>query len=224
MFPNRYDAGKQLAQKLTKFRDNGAGNKTIVLAIPRGALQIGEVFHKELGLPLDIIITKKIPHPNNEELAIGAVGSIGGKSEFYIDEESSTGVLPQYINEQKTRLEKLIRERYLLYRAKRTFPKIKDKIIILVDDGIATGSTVIAAIKLLEKQKPKKIIVATPICGLRAAMIIRDLVDELITLEEPAEFYAIGQFYEDFPQVEDEEAIDILRKCSKNGIGNRKPI
>ena len=208
MFLDRYDAGKQLSVKLRTYLHT----KAIILAMPRGALQIGEILHKELKLPLDVIVTKKIPHPNNQELAIGAVG---GKNELYIDLETSSGIFTSYIKEQIAKLNKLIEERYLLYRGEKTPPNIKNKTVILVDDGIATGSTIIAAINLLKKQKPKKIIIATPICGFKAYERIVNSVDEIIVLEKPEEFMAIGQFYRNFPQVEDEEAISILKRCRK---------
>jgi predicted phosphoribosyltransferase len=207
MFRDRYDAGKRLADALVAYK--GMKN-AIILAIPRGALQIGEVLHSELGLPLDIIITKKIPHPFNPEYAIGAVGPDG---EHFVNAGAAAEVRQEYIEFQRGKIAAAVEERYVLYRGERKKPELKGKTVILIDDGIATGSTMLAAIHVIRKQKPKKIVVAVPVGPPDSVAMIAAEADETVCLFTPQAFYAIGAFYENFVQVEDEEAIAILRKC-----------
>jgi predicted phosphoribosyltransferase len=207
MFRDRHDAGKTLADALGGYMGK---KNTIILAIPRGALQIGEVLHEKLGLPLDIIITKKIPHPLNEEYAIGAVGPEG---EYFINAGAAAEVRPEYIEIQRGKLAAAVEERYIRYRGERPKPALKGKTVILIDDGIATGSTMLAAIHVIRKQKPKKIVVAVPVGPPDGVARIAAEADETICLEKPEAFFAIGSFYEDFRQVEDEEAITILKRC-----------
>jgi predicted phosphoribosyltransferase len=180
---------------------------------------IGELLHQELGAPLDIIVTKKIPHPMSKEYAIGAVGPGG---EWFVDPEAASGVGEGYIEAQRARLEKVVEEKYERYRGERPRPAIKGKIVILIDDGIATGSTMIAAIHVLRKQKPAKIVVAVPVAPPDSFARIAAEADEVIYLMQPTPFFAIGAFYQDFRQVEDDEAIAILARCSeKHGSGKR---
>jgi len=209
MFHDRFDAGKRLAKALERYK----GRKdAIILAIPRGALQIGEVLHEKLGLPLDIIITKKIPHPMQEEFAIGAVGSGGVR---IINDEAAASVPNEYLENKIREITRSIEEKYKRYRGNEPVPVLNGKIVILVDDGIATGSTMIAAIRIARKQRPKKIIVAVPVAPADALVHIKAEADEVICLEIPGVFFAIGAFYDDFVQVEDEEAIAILARCRK---------
>ena len=208
MFRDRYDAGDQLALALAKYK---GARDAIVLAIPRGALQIGEVLHERLGLPLDIIVTKKIPHPMSEEYAIGAVGPDG---EYFVN-PAALDIAPEYIESQRRRLELAVEEKYVTYRGKRPKPKLGGKTVIIVDDGIATGSTMIAAIHVIRKQKPKRIVVAVPVGAQDSVARVAAEADEVVCLSTPDMFFAIGQFYEDFTQVEDEEAMAILEKCRK---------
>jgi len=206
MFKDRHDAGEMLAKALSKYK----GKKdTIVLAIPRGALQIGEVLHKRLGLPLDIIVTKKISHPVSEEYAIGAVGPDG---ECFLS-EGALEVDPDYIIKERRRLSGAVEDRYRRYRGDRPKPRLAGKTVIIVDDGIATGSTMLTAIRVIRKQKAKEIIVAVPVGPPEAVMMLAKEADEIVCLATPSPFFAIGQFYGDFSQVEDEEAIAILKRC-----------
>lgn len=207
MFRDRHDAGHKLAGALASYK----GRKdAIILAIPRGALQLGEVLHAELGLPLDIIITKKIPHPMNPEYAIGAVGPDG---EHFVNAGAAAEVRPEYVDVQLGRLAANVEERYARYRGDLPKPALKGKTVILIDDGIATGSTMLAAIHVIRKQKANKIVVAVPIGPPDSMARIAAEADETICLEKPDAFFAIGSFYENFEQVGDEEAIAILKKC-----------
>jgi predicted phosphoribosyltransferase len=206
MFADRFDAAEQLAKALSKYKND---KNVIALVIPRGALQIGKVIHERLNLPIDIIVTKKLPHPMSDEYAIGAVGPDG---EYFVT-DAAFDIDPRYIEAQRARLEVAVEEKYLRYRGERPKPKLKGKTVILVDDGIATGSTMLAAIHVIKKQKPAKVVVAVPVGPPEAVEVISKEVDEIVCLLTPAMFYAIGQFYQNFVQVEDEEAIAILKEC-----------
>ncbi|HLD60116.1 MAG TPA: phosphoribosyltransferase family protein [Candidatus Bilamarchaeaceae archaeon] len=207
MFKDRYQAGELLADALTAYKNN---KKAIILAIPRGALQIGKVLHEKLNLPLDIIVTKKIPHPNNPEYAIGAVGLEG---EHILDVSACYNVSPDYVKNKIADLQKKMEEKYVRYRGNNPKPNLRNKLVIIVDDGIATGNTIITAIKLVKRQKPARIVVVVPVSAPDAAEKIRKEVDDFVCLIV-SEFMAISQFYDSFPQVEDEDAIKILKECS----------
>ena len=209
MFKDRYEAGKRLADALTAYKNR---KDTIILAIPRGALQVGEILHERLGLPLDIIITKKIPHPMNDEFAIGAVGPGGA---CFLNDPSAIGVPMGYVERKIDEISKSIDERYKTYRGRKPIPNLDGKIVIIVDDGIATGSTMRIAIRMIRMQNPERIVVAAPVGPPEVVDMLKTEADEIVCLETPFPFFAIGQFYESFPQVEDEEAIAILRKCMK---------
>ncbi len=206
MFKDRYDAGEQLAKALGAYAGR---DDVVILAIPRGALQIGKVLHERLKAPLDIIVTKKIPHPTSEEFAIGAVGPGG---EFFVNPftEAPAG----YIEEQRKKLSASVEEKYRRYRGGKPLTDVRGKVVVIVDDGIATGSTMLAAIHVMRKQKPKRIVVAVPVGPADTVAQIAKEADEMVCLLIPEYFFAIGQFYESFAQVEDEEAIRILKECS----------
>lgn len=202
MFKDRIDAGLQLAEKLLKFKDE----KIVVLAIPRGGLPIAAVIAKILKAALDVALTKKIGHPNHKEFAIGAVSM----DDMVLTE--AIGVTQGYIIEETERIRKRLRQRHDQYYKKRLPLDLKDKTVIITDDGIATGNTLLATIELISKQNPKKIIVAIPMAPDSAIKKIESTqkVDEVICLQVPIYFQAVGQFYEDFSQVSDEEAINLL--------------
>ncbi len=209
MFQDRFDAARQLASKLSKYKTKTA----IILAIPRGALQIGYVLAKELKLKLDVVLSKKIPYPGDPEFAIGAVSL---ESEF-VDKRllETEGISEIYVKEKVIELRQLLKERDKKYHESVKPVKLKDKIVIIVDDGIATGNTITAIIGLVKKAKPKKIIVAVPVAPPEIISSLKKLVDEVVCLYTPESFYGIGQFYQNFEQVEDEEAIKLLKEANK---------
>jgi len=207
-FKDREQAGRQLAEKLQKYK----GKDTIILAIPRGGLVIGFVLAKALGAPLDIIVTKKIGYPGDPEYAIGAVGP---NKAVIVNEAAAKDVPKDYIDEQVKEISAAINEKYRKYKGKVEIPNLKDKIVILTDDGVATGSTIKVSIELIKQQQPKKIVVAIPVGPPETIHEIAQQVDEIICLEQPAAFFAIGAFYDVFPQVEDEEAITYLKEANK---------
>ncbi|WP_339627899.1 phosphoribosyltransferase family protein [uncultured Maribacter sp.] len=202
MFKNRIDAGRQLAEKLMKFK----GENVVVLAIPRGGLPLGEIIAKALKVPLDVSLTKKIGHPFNKEYAIGAVSLEGI---ILMDEIE---VSKDYIEEETSRIRQKLKKRQDEYYKNRAPMNLEKKTVIVVDDGIATGNTILATADLIKKQKPNKIVVAVPVAPHSAIQKLKDSdnVDEVICLDTPNNFRAVGQFYENFEQVPDVEAIKLL--------------
>lgn len=204
MFKNRYDAAMQLAPLLKKY----ANDKGVVLAIPRGAVPLGYYIAKVLKLPLDILLTKKIGHPINPELAIGSV-SLEGRiidPRFSMDED--------YIENETMRIRQMLKEGYKKFRGNQSSIDLKDKNVIIVDDGIATGNTMLVAIDLITHRDPKKIIVATPVASPQALKKMKEKADEVVCLYAPEYFRAVGQFYYDFSEVTDEEVIQFLNELN----------
>ncbi len=208
MFKDRIDAGTQLAEKLLEFKSQNA----VVLAIPRGGLPIGAIVAKALNASLDVALTKKIGHPYNKEYAIGAV------SHENIILSDTVGVTRGYIKEETARLRKKLTERHNQYYKNNVPQNIKDKTVIIVDDGIATGNTILVTIALVKMQNPNKIIVAIPVAPPSTVRKLENSpeVDEVICLETPYNFHAVGQFYEEFYQVSDQEAIQLLEESKQS--------
>jgi len=207
MYKDRLDAARQLVPQLEKYK----GKKdVIILAIPRGALEMGALLRDELKLPLDIVVTKKIGAPGNEEYAIGSVAPDGS---VQVNEEviASSGIPQSYIDGEAQRLKHVIKRRYEDYRGGDPEPPdLEGKTVIVVDDGIATGFTTMAAVRYIRKQKPQKIILATPVAATDSHAKLTKEVDEMICPEIRDDFYAVGQFYDTFAQVSDEEAKKLL--------------
>lgn len=201
IFKDRNEAGLLLSEKLMKYKDSD----TVVLAVPRGGVPVGNIIAKKLNLPLDIVLSKKIPHPLNKEFAIGAVSL----DSIIVDEHLN--IPNHYIKDETIRLRELLQEKYELYRGKQKPLEINGKNIIIVDDGIATGNTLLASIEMLRKKNPKKIIVAAPVIPYDRVKIFEQKADEFVYLIASKYFSAVGQFYEQFNQVADDEVIQILR-------------
>lgn len=211
MFQNRLEAGRKLAEKLSEY----GGRDVIVLAIPRGGVVIGYEVAKELNASLDIITPRKIGAPNNPELAIGAVtqnGSVILNPEVIL----YLGVPEKYIEQEKCRQIKEIERRMSKYRGDEVYPKLEDRIVILVDDGIATGATMRAAIASIRRQKPSMLIMAVPVGARDTIFSLKREVDKLVCLSTPEPFYAIGQFYRNFEQTTDDEVITLLQLAKRN--------
>ncbi|SKB26383.1 phosphoribosyltransferase [Maribacter arcticus] len=206
MFEDRNDAGTQLAKKLTKFKEENV----VVLAIPRGGLPVGAQVAKSLQAPLDVVLTKKIGYPTNKEYAIGAI------SLESIVLTNAMGIEKSYIDQETARIRKTLRERYNQYYKHQSPANLKNKTIIIVDDGVATGNTLLATIELVYKQNPSKIIIAIPVAPASAIYKISNTenVDEVICILIPDNFRAVGQFYKNFEQVTDQKAIQILEKTN----------
>lgn len=210
MFKNREQVGKLLADKLIAEREN-LGQETVVLAVPRGSLIIGRAIAQKLACPLDVIVVKKLHAPGSQELAIGAIGETQGST--YINENLARqlGVNSTYLTEEIDRQKKEIRQREFAYRQNRPAIDLLGKKAIIVDDGAATGATLIAAAREVWAAKPKKVIIAIPVAPPDTVKKLELEADQVEVLETPQPFFSVGQFYEEFPQVEDDEVIKILK-------------
>ncbi len=206
-FIDRYDAAMQLAPHLEKYKNQ----EGVILAVPRGGVPIGYYLAKHLDFPLDLLMTKKLGHPANEEFAIGAVGI-----EDSIIEE--TFMMPEeYIEEETKRIRKELIERYKKFMGDSEPVNIRNKIVIVVDDGIATGRTILATLKMLRSKHPKKLVVAVPVASIEASERIKKEVDNFICLYTPELFFGVGGFYEDFSQTSDEEVMMLLKELNARG-------
>ncbi len=194
-----------LAKALKEYK----GCDVVVLAVPRGGVVVGYYVAKELGCPLDVIVPRKLGAPFQPELAIGAVAE-DGTTVLNEDLVNSMGVSQQYIEKKVKEEVAEIKRRISLYRSGKEAIPVKDKIVVLVDDGLATGATIKAAISYVKKLGPKALVVAVPVAPPETIRSLRQEVDKVICLSTPEPFYAIGQFYEEFEQVEDEEVIRLL--------------
>ncbi len=211
-FSGRIDAGKRLASALKDF----SGKKGIVLAIPRGGVVVGYEIAKTLNLQLDVIIPRKIGAPDNPELAIGAVAEDGTA---ILDENlvRYLGVSREYIKEEIERQKQEIQRRLKLYRQDTSYPNLKGLDVIVADDGIATGSTMKAALASVKKRGAASVTVAIPVGPPSTIVELQKMADRVVCLYTPEYFQAIGEFYSDFSQTSDEEVIRLLRE------GKQKP-
>lgn len=208
MFKNRNEAGKLLAAKLADFQNL---KNLLILAIPRGGVVIGGELATILGCSLNVIVTKKIGAPQNQELAIGAVGTTG---QPVVDEElaAKLEVGQQYLKAQILKLKTEVEREERLFKKEGSPLNLKGKTVILTDDGVVTGATIKSAIEIIRQQNPKMLVVAVPVISKESLTKISALVDRLIYLEVPEMFFALSQFYQEFPQVSDEEVIQILKE------------
>lgn len=212
LFHDRYDAGKRLGEKLEAYR----GQNVEVFAMPRGGVPLGAEIAGSLKVPLNLIITKKIGHPHNPEYAVGAVSEMG--SVVYNQDEISE-ISPLWLEQEIKNLREEINRRRSVYLPGRCPTDLGGKTVVIVDDGIATGYTMAAAIEDLKKTKPTKIVVAIPVVPEEIALRIAGSVDELVSLRIE-KFYlgAVGSYYENFSQLQDAEVIALL-SSSKEGAG-----
>ena len=205
-FADRVDAGKRLASALTRFKSKDA----IVLAIPRGGIVVGFEISKALGVSLDIIVPRKIGAPDNPELAIGAVTEDGTTilNERLVND---LGVPQNFIQKESERQRAEIERRLESYRGDVPYPSLKNRVVIIVDDGIATGYTMKAALASVRKKGAKAVVIAIPVGPPSTIKELERVTDHVICLYTPEEFYAIGEFYEDFSQTTDEEVKRLFR-------------
>jgi putative phosphoribosyl transferase len=208
VYKDRKDAGKRLAEKLTLYRDKA---DVIVLGLPRGGVTVAHEIAKALHCLLDILIVRKIGFPDNPELAAGAVSETGTVV-FNEDIVSGCGVSRQYLEGETTRQKEEIARRIVLYRGGKGVPSLAGKTVILVDDGVATGATLKAAISTLKRDRIAKLVVAVPVASQEAEREIAATVDEWVCLQAPAGFMAVGNYYYDFTQVEDEDVVAMLKR------------
>ena len=208
MFKNREEAAKKLAKALNPFKNR---DDLVVVALPRGGVPIAFYIAKELNAPLDIFFVKKIPSPFNKEAAIGAVSENGYY--FIAPIANALGISQDYINSQIKAILEKIKQKRAIYNKDRI--DLKDKTVIIADDGIATGSSMKLAIEALKKEGAKSVIVAAPVAPPEVTSELKDIADNTYILYTPSNFSAVGQFYEDFHQLSDDEVISLLSESNK---------
>jgi putative phosphoribosyl transferase len=205
MFKDRIEAGFALAEKFKKYK----GRDGIVLAVPKGGVPIGYVVARELGLPLEVILSKKIGHPLNKEYAIGAVSLWGS---FVVPHED---VSSSYIERETARIRTYLEEMQAKFMEGKDPADIAGKTVIVIDDGIATGNTLLATINILRKKNPAGIVIAVPVSSRTAYNRLSSHVDELVVLEIPDYFSGVGACYEEFGDVSEEQVMYYLQKLKE---------
>jgi putative phosphoribosyl transferase len=219
MFRNREEAGRILADKLTRYRNDPT---VLILALPRGGVAVGYQLSLALHVPLDVFITRKIGAPGNPEYAIGAVAETGSR---YLNQEavSSFGLSRHELDRLIHVQEKEIARRKDLYRQGRPLPQLTGRTVFLVDDGIATGSTFLASALAIRNLQPHRLVGVIPVGPLSTIREVRSHVDELVILMTPDPFYAVGNFFTDFAQVEDRDVIQYLNLAEEAMLERTPP-
>jgi len=210
VFKDRRDAGERLADILTDLRDE----RCLVAAIPRGGVVVGYYVAERFDWPLEVVVPRKIGAPYQPELAVGAVAEDGT---IYVEEEvaRAVGVGMDWIRDAAERELEEVKRRIKLYRGGAELPRLDEYIVIAVDDGVATGATMIATVRFLKKLGARRVIIAIPVAPPEVLPKLRAEADEVRCLETPIPFYAIGQFYMNFAQVNDVEVMDYLSRSRR---------
>jgi putative phosphoribosyl transferase len=215
LFQDRTDAGRTLAKKLSHYVDR---KDIVVLGMPRGGVPVAFEVAQSLRVPLDVFIVRKLGVPGQEELAMGAIASGGIRvlNDVVIRSKRISEAIIDAVTERE-RIE--LDRRELAYRGHRAAPIVRGKTVILVDDGIATGSTMLAAVAALKQQPPVRIVVAAPAAPVESCDELQQVVDELVVIVRPDPFYSVGQSYEIFGQISDEEVQKLLRDTRRHSRG-----
>ncbi len=215
---NRHEAGRLLAERLDAYRDDPKG---IILALPRGGVPVGFTLSQALHLPLDVLITRKLGAPGNPEFALGALSETGT---LFLNEEALRALsVTRQALEPTIRIQREeIARRQTLYRKGRSLPSLADRTVLLVDDGVATGATFLASAQALRNLGVHRLVAALPLAPSETCERIRQQVDELVVLLTPEPFFAVGNHYEDFRQVEDEEVVRYLDQAQAESEKGRR--
>lgn len=205
-FTNRQDAGRQLAERLSAYTGS---NDLLVLGIPRGGISVAFEVAQKLHAPLDVFLSRKLGVPGQEELAFGAISAEEAR---YLDEQiiKAAGLSESQIEGITRHAHDLLQQKAEAYRGSRPGLPIAGRTVIIVDDGIATGASMLASIHALRRIRPARVVVAVPVAPQSTCSWLKAQVDDLVCLDTPANFYAVSQFYDQFPQVSDEEVIRLL--------------
>lgn len=205
MFKDRKDAGQKLAVALQPYKED----EPLVLAIPRGGVELGYEVSKGLDADFSLLVCRKLPFPSNPESGFGAIAEDGS---LYINELAVASVSHKEIEQIIAQQSLEIKRRIQILRGGRPLPSIEGRSVILVDDGIAIGSTMHVAVELCRKERAKRIIVAVPVASRQAIQKFSQMADEIVVLESPAHFYAVAQVYENWYDVSDEEVLKFLKR------------
>lgn len=209
MFKDRKDAGRQLALRLQRYQDTDA----LILAIPRGGVELGYEVAKALHCDLSMIICRKLPYPHNPESGFGAIAEDGS---VFIYEAATGDLSDAEIEDIRQAQQQEIKRRIEVLRGGRPLPSLQDRTVILVDDGIAMGSTMHAAVQMCRNSGASRIVIAVPVAGARSISEFSRIVDELIVLESPINFYAVAQVYAHWYDVSDAEVLALMRRFEKD--------
>ena len=209
MFDDRTEAGELLARALTKWR----GSRPLVVAIPRGAVPMARIVAERLDGDLDVVLTRKLGAPGNPEFAIGAVDETGWT--YLADYAESAGATREYIEQEVAAQLETMHRRRAQYTPARSPLDPAGRVVIVVDDGLATGATMVTALHAMRGKKARHLVCAVPVASPEAIERVRPHADEVVTLHAPPAFYAISQFYRSFPQIEDDVVVAILRGDAK---------
>jgi putative phosphoribosyl transferase len=209
-FTDRHEAGQLLAERLLTFKEQ----RPVVLALPRGGVPTGFEIARHLAAPLDLVLVRKIGAPDREELAIGAIAD-GNDPELVIDRElvRELRVPPDYLDQAKADALREIERRRRVYLGARPPVDVAGRTAIVVDDGVATGATMLAALRATRRRGPARLVLATPVAPPATFRRLRREADEAICLHTPMRFFAVGQFYDQFPQLGDDEVIELLDRA-----------
>jgi predicted phosphoribosyltransferase len=207
LFRDRTDAGRILASQLEHYKGR---SDALILALPRGGVPVAYEVGRALGIPVDVFIVRKLGVPGHEELAMGAIASGGG---FFVNRDvvDQLGIPDETIRMAAERERKELVRRERLYRGDRSLPELAGRVVILVDDGLATGSSMRAAIRAVKLSNPARTVVAVPTAAPETRNLIAKEVDEMICVSTPEPFYSVGQWYSRFEQISDDEVRDLLR-------------
>jgi putative phosphoribosyl transferase len=208
-FRDRADAGRALAAALHHYANR---NDVMVLALPRGGAPVAYEVARELGAPLDIFLVRKLGIPGHEEYAMGAIAE-GGAIVLNRDLIRSLGIPPRAVESVIAQERVELERRAKLYRQGRTPPQVRDRVVILIDDGLATGSTMRAAVQALRSLRPARVVVAVPVAPAQTCEALGDVADEIVCLRTPEPFHAVGLWYADFAQTLDNDVRELLEQA-----------
>ncbi len=212
-FYDRREAGRLLAEKLNQYKRSP---NTLVLGLARGGVVVAFEVAKALSLPLNVVVPRKVGAPGNPELAVGSIME-NGEGVFNSSIIHMLGVTQSYLKQEIEKEKARAHQRLQLYRKNVPLPDLKDQIVILVDDGIATGSTMLTSIKAMRKCEALKVVVAAPVAAADSMSFIEDAADEVVCLYAPEDFMAVGMFYANFGQTDDEEVVKLLTEAKMYG-------
>jgi len=210
MFKDRTDAARRLAEALAPHR----GKRPLVLAIPRGAVAMGRVIADALGGELDVVLVRKLRAPGSPEFAVGAIDETGWA--YVAAHAASAGAGAEYLEREKQAQLAALRKRRREYTPTRPPIDPAGRVVIVVDDGLATGATMIAALHAVRTRAPEKLVCAVPVAAPESLEAVRPFADEVVCLDAPDGFFAVGQFYREFNQVEDDEVVRLLAASARD--------